>query len=359
MHRLSKLAPAVLLTLVAGVVLPSHAAATVAVTVGSFGMFHTTATMSPNFVTQPVGAVDCDTPIPFTFTGIPVTSTTIPTMRYLQVWTAAANSASCQTHTSRTSTGTPPCTLVSTGVDLSYMTGGTSYTFSIKPRQLFGGCGTGQASFWFFDTTSTTADLSTDFATGGYYEIDIALDASPPPMPALGGDVAGDNTITINWTATDVGIAGGVNAYFDPNGCSGEAGSGSSVLIAGQQPSASAQRVFTQTMATTTTASIAATNFGWSSSLHGQTGALAITVTDSAGNVSVLSNVVCVQHVLVTGFWEQYCAEHGMPDIAQCTANYHSCAVGTPSPHTDFSAVLFGVGVLGVLGARRSRRRAR
>jgi MYXO-CTERM domain-containing protein len=179
----------------------------------------------------------------------------------------------------------------------------------------------------------------------------------------MSGDAAGDTNVTIAWSnPSDLGTGGGVNVYFDPNGCAGgtaDGGTGTSaVLTPGTVPPASA-RVYTQLSSSITSTSVAAATLGWTSATHGQRGAIAVTVMDNARNTSVLSNVVCVEHVVVTGFWEQYCAAHGMPDIAQCTANYHGCSVGTPSNRTDLGALAWMTAVGGLFFVRRSRRSRR
>jgi hypothetical protein len=335
---------------------PSVASANLTATVGAFGTQHTQTTAMPNLVSQPVGAVDCNTEIPITFTGL--TAGTTLTTRYIQVWSAAAASANCGTPTSRTSAGTPACTIVNLPADsTSYMTGQMSFEMRVTPLQLFGSCASGQRSFFFFDVSGTAPDVSTMFGAGAYYELDIAIDATAPPQPVLAGPAAGDGTVTIDWTASDTGLAPSVSVFFDPNGCGGDGGAMSSTLIAGS-PQPSSGRIYGPT-AGANTATIPITNFtGWTSTTYGQTGAIAITVTDTAGNVSVLSNVVCVSHVVVTGFWEQYCAEHGMT-VAQCTANYHGCSVALPGRRTDLGAIAALAAVLGLLFARRTRREQR
>jgi len=55
------------LAVLASAIVPSAASANLTATVGAFGAYHTVTTTTPNLVTQPIGTVDCDTPIPITF----------------------------------------------------------------------------------------------------------------------------------------------------------------------------------------------------------------------------------------------------------------------------------------------------
>lgn len=352
--RRTSLPVVVVLAALAGLAVPSVASANLTATVGSFGDYHTVTTTTPNLVTQPIGAVDCDTPIPITFSGL--TSTSVVTTRYIQVWTAAVASANCGTPTARMGV-TPACTMVTVDPSVTmYQTGVTSFPMMITARQLFGSCDSGQKSFFFFDVASTAADVSTTFASGSYYELDIAIDATAPEPRVLTGDAAGDATVSVSYTgANDLGLAPKITAYFDPGGCSGGDGGASSSLIPGTAPTGTGIEVTSNT----SPAVISTASFGWGSdSSYSASGALAITVTDSAGNVSTLSNVVCVQHVPVMGFWDAYCASHGMT-AEQCTHNYSGCSVSTPSRRIDLGALAGLALVFGAIAFRGARRRSR
>jgi len=83
--------------------------------------------------------------------------------------------------------------------------------------------------------------------------------------------------------------------------------------------------------------------------------AATVVIFDQAGNPSTMSNVVCVQVVDTTGFWDQYQANGGTAEPG--------CACSVPGARTGrfgFLAALPGLVLLGVCIARvRSRRRAR
>jgi len=309
-----------------------------------------------NLQTQPLGASDCSTAIPFTFSPTVNSSTT----RYIDVWSASSNTAGCQQMMVRSTSTNTACTYLTS---YSYIpVNMTATPAGITPNTLFAGCSNSTRTFYFFDTASEH-NTTDSFTT--YWTITAQLSATAPTAPAIAGTPAGDAQIQINWNATaftGLGTMGQVYV-FAAAGCAGattdgngaDAGTTTSTLVAaGPAPG-------THLLASSATSPITVSTsaFGWSSGSYGETVSVAIATVDSAGNVSPLSNVVCVQHVLVTGFWEQYCAEHGMPDVAQCTANYHGCSVGLPGRRVDLSAVAFALGVGAVVIARRGRRRSR
>ncbi len=352
MHRIHVRAAFAALALVSGVLIaPATAGAQGA---PMFTMFGTHGTNS-DLVVQPLGAGDCSTAIPFTFSPVPASSTT----RYIDVWSASSSGAACQMMANRSSSTQVGCTYIQqfpyTPTNMSAMPTG------MTPNVLFGGCSTSTTrTFYFFDTLSPH-DVSTSFTT--YWVLTAQLNVSPPTAPIIDGAPAGDAQLQLAWNAssfTGLGTMGQVYVYAAA-GCSGatsdangvDGGTTTSTLVAGQPPG-SATKIL---MSSATSPIIIDTSLlGWTAGHYGEMNSIAISTVDSATNISNLSNVVCVQHVQVTGFWKQYCAEHGMPDIAQCTANYHGCSVGAPGPRTDFTAVAFGLGILGVLGARRRRR---
>ena len=350
MHRIHVRAAFAALALVSGVLLPAAVEAQMTPMFTAFGAHGA----NSNLVTQPLGVADCNTDIPFTFSPVTPSSTT----RYIDVWSASSSSAMCQMGT--TVRG------VSTNLACSYVgsypyvaTSMSAIPSGITPQMLFGTCETATRTFYFFDVPSMH-NTSDNFTS--YWLITAQLSATPPSAPVIAGTPAGDEVIQVTWNAssfTALGTTGQVYLYA-VSGCAGttidangvDAGTSTSSLMGGgTAPS-------THLLATSAASPINLNTslLGWSTAAYGEMDSVAIATVDSAGNTSPLSNVVCVQHVLVTGFWEQYCAEHGMPDIAQCTANYHGCSVGAPGPRTDLSAVAFGLSVLGLLGARRRRR---
>ncbi len=320
-------------------VLPSTALA-LAPTVGGFGT-GTHMAGNTDLVQYPIGSPECSVQIPLTFSSLTNTTTT----RYIDVWSATSASAGCQTGTVRVSTTSPVCTYVTS---IPY-TSGPTYTAMVTAATLFGGCsGTDQRTFFFFDTTSTH-ETSMTYTT--YWTLTAAIDAIAPTGPVIEGSPAGDTVLQVSWNQssfTDLGIAGHVNVYVDPTGCAsgGDGGASTSTLVAGQvapdtayaSPSASSP------------ISVSTSGLGWGSGSYGQTAAIAIAAVDTAGNVSVLSNVVCATHVQVSGFFDAYCAELSE---AECAAYYRGCSVAMPGGRTDWSAIGLGLLVLGGLVLRR------
>jgi hypothetical protein len=314
------------------------------------------------FTTQPLGLHECDTEIPIRFTML--TSST--TARYLDMWSATSATAGCQTGTTRSSSTSTACEPVPlTG---NSFTNAIMHDLMVTPVQLFGAAActgiTTTKTFFVFDTVSSP-DTSSTFTT--WANLTISIDSQPPSPPTVAAGPAGDTSITVSWTnPSDIGTEGGVRVYFDPNGCGGsstdgggaDAGVGGS-LVAGTTPPASLL-VYEQRSQSITSASIPTSSLGWAASTYGQRGAIAVSVLDNAFNPSNLSNVVCAEHLQVSGFWNQYCAEHGL-SLDECSSRYGSCSMGLPNRRAD-STMIAALGLfLGALVARRRvvRRRSR
>jgi MYXO-CTERM domain-containing protein len=295
------------------------------------------------------------------FTFSPVMSTA--TMRYIDVWSATATTGNCQQHASRqTTTGTPVCTHV-TGTQYTPVSNSATVPFSAST--LFGGCGTNATrTFYFFDAVSN-GENTMDYST--YWVITITLTATPPMSPTITvSSLAGDQVVQIPWNSASyasatLGTMGQVHVYADPTGCGssstgdgggGDAGTTTSTLLAGGpvpgSPIASSSA--------TSPISFDTSALHWSSSHYGETAAIAIAVSDSGSNYSMLSNVVCLEHVHIDGFWDQYCAEHGMTDTTACAHNYSGCSIGVAPRRADLGAWIAGLAVVGLLVARRRRR---
>lgn len=331
----------------AALALPSTAFA-LSPTVGAFGTGNHSAGNS-NLVMTPIGASECSVAIPLTFSGL----TASTTMRYVDIWWASSASAGCQTNTTRSSTTSPVCHYVTS---VAYTTGPNVTLTTLTASTLFGGCTTDQRTFYFFDTTTM---MENSMTYTSYWTLDVAVDATVPSAPQITGTPAGDTQLQIVWNATsftDLGVSGRVNVYAGGTGCGGSTGDGggadagttTGTLVAGGM----APSTPLATLSAASPAVLQTSLLGWAAGSYGETQSIAIAVVDTAGNVSPLSNVVCATHVQVTGFWEQYCAEHGMT-LAQCTHNYSSCSVGVPGRRTDLGAVGVGAIALGLLFARR------
>lgn len=330
------------LALLGGLVVFPATAFALAPTVGGFGTGTHTAG-NTDLVQYPIGAPECSIEIPLTFSGLTNTTTT----RYIDVWSATSASAGCQTGSVRVSTTSPVCKYVTS---IPY-TSGPTHTAMVTASTLFGGCsGTDQRTFFFFDTTSTQ-ETSMNYTT--YWTLTAAIDAVAPSAPVVEGAPAGDTVLQVSWNQssfTDLGIAGHVNVYVDPTGCAstGDGGASSSTLVAGQVPPATAY----SSPSASSPISVSTSGLGWGSGTYGQTAAIAIAAVDTAGNVSVLSNVVCATHVQVSGFFNAYCAEHHLSE-AECAAYYRGCSVALPGRRTDWSALAIGMLVLGAFVLRR------
>ena len=332
---------------------PTHASAQLTATYQPFGA--RTGTIS--FMTQPLGLAECSTAIPIRFTNL----TSSPTARYLDMWSAATATAMCESGMTRSSATSLSCTSVP-------LTGNTFQnaillSLSVTGTQLFGATActgvTTTRSFYVFDTVSSP-DASTTFTAAQFTTLTFSIDSQAPSPPVLGAGPAGDTSVTVTWTnPSDIGTQGGVMVYFDPAGCSGtpsdtggvDAGASSGALVAGGVPPASLL-VFEQRSQSITSAAVPAATLGWSAASYGQRGAFAVSVLDNAFNPSRLSNVVCAEHVSVTGFWNRYCTEHGLT-VAECSARYRGCSVALPSRRPDLVMIAALTLLLGAVLVRR------
>lgn len=309
------------------------------------------------FTTQPLGLHECSTPIPIRFTML----TTSPTTRYLDMWSATSGTAGCETGTTRSSSTSTACEAIAlTG---NAFTNAIQHDLTVTGEQLFGSTActglTTTKTFYVFDTVSSP-DTSTTFTT--WATLTISIDSQAPSAPTITNAPAGDTTVSVTWSnPSDIGTQGGVAVYFDPSGCGStstdgggsDAGVGGS-LVAGGTPPASLL-VYEQRSQSITTATIPIASLGWAAGTYGQRGSIAVSVLDNAFNPSVLSNVVCAEHVNVTGFWNQYCAERGLP-LAECSSQYGGCSVGLPTRRPDLLMIVALGSVLGALFARRRTR---
>lgn len=341
--RRSHVAPA-LLAVATALALPSTAFA-LSPTIGAFGTGSHNG-VNTDLVTYPIPASECGTAIPLTFSSLMTTTTT----RYIDVWYGTSASAGCQTGTVRASTTSPVCHYVTS---IPYTTGPNLTVSTLTASILFGGCASDERrTFFFFDTTTTEENTMTYTS---FWTLDVAVDVTAPSAPTITSTPAGDTLLSVDWNSsasTDLGIAGKVNVYVDTAGCSGDGGT--STLMQNAAPPST----YTQQASASSPVSVTTSTFGWTAGTYGQSVAIAIATVDTAGNVSNLSNVVCATHVAVSGFWDEYCASHGMTDPTACANNYRGCSVGLPTRRWDLSACGVGLLVAGLFVSRR-RRRAR
>jgi hypothetical protein len=323
---------------------PTFASAqTLGLTIGSFGQ-HTSGGTTVNFTTQPIGIAECDVEMPLTFSNTTLASGTY----YIDTWSASGTGAMCGVAANRTGAA-PACTSVPLDATINRYTGAMTFLMNVTPVELFGACESRTRTFYFFNTTSSP-DNSSEFVAP--LAVEITMDADAPSAPTIAGDAAGDTSVVVSWTnPTDLAPQGGARVYFDPNGCGGDGGT--STLVAGSVPPGSP--VFESYSSSISTATIPIASLSWDGATYGQRGAVAVTVLDSARNESVLSNVVCIEHVTVSGFWNQYCADRGLT-VEECNARYSGCSVGLPSRRVDLGVLSVLAAVLGVWLVRRRGR---
>ncbi len=296
---------------------------------------------SAYFTTWPIGIEECraNTPLQVQVNNAPFTGTT--TALVFDLWTGGTGPApaACQTATNRRSTtGVPPCTRVAWD---GPMVTGIQQVVSLNPQDLFGAeCTMSGDRAFFLMAVSASNDTTTDLTTANYVTLRVVMDATRPGAPTV-GDAAGDNAIPVSWTLpSDTGTLSSARVFVDTSATacsSGDGGTGTSTLVPGETPPASAAVTVMGGSPTAATLDGAAIGLA-----YGQSAAVAVSVLDLARNESVLSNVACITRVRVGGFWDSYCSEQGLSE-EECRARYNGCSVSVGDRST-------GVVALGVLG---------
>lgn len=307
------------------------------------------------FTTWPIGLAECqaNTPLEVQVNNAPFTGTT--TSLVFDLWTGGTGPApaACETATNRrSSTGTPPCTRVPWD---GPMVNGIQQVVTLLPQDLFGPeCTMSGDRAFFLMAVSASNDTTTDLTNANYVALRVVMDATRPGAPTV-DDAAGDNAIAVSWTLpSDTGTLSSARVFVDASAgaCgSGDGGTGTSTLVAGETPPASA--AVTVTGGSPTSANIDGAAIGLA---YGESAAVAVSVLDLARNESVLSNVACITRVRVGGFWDGYCAEQGLSE-EECRARYDGCSVSLGSSVGDRSFVLGIVGVALLAAALRTKKR--
>lgn len=341
--------------ILAGLAIPTAASAQMRAQVLAFGdpprtlpvqLFGTTAG------SRPISLAECEAnvEIPIEIANIPADANG----RVFSVWRGAVGSAMCEASTSRMSTtGMPACTLT----DFPAATI-TTTQITVRPtvQQLFGStacsAGTNNEQEFFFLIVSSAGDTSTTVANGYFFSLRILLDTQAPSSPTLDPNPGGDTQINVTWeNAAGTEALFGANAYVDLAGCDASGNVISTALTPGADPPTDIEPILTEGQSVDT-AVLDGAALGLE---YGEYAAVGVTLLDRARNESKLSNVVCIQRVQVSGFWDAYCAEHGMTDPAMCRAQYGCSA--RPGRAGRAAGILGAIGLaLAFLVTRRARR---
>lgn len=269
----------------------------------------------------------------------------------VDIWRGATGAA-CQTPSNRMATTTtdPTCQHVD-GITITT----SPADIEIPAATLFGDACEGTTEqtfrFWFLLSNSEQNRSDTGLPFGA---LDATVDLAAPGAPTDVNSVPGDATIQVSWTnPSGATLLRGAAIYVDTAGCADGTPS-SSVLVAGEPPPASGARRIEREGQAITSANLSGADLGLE---IGEFAAVGVVLVDRAHNESVLSEIVCVQRVQVSGFWDAYCSEHGM-DVDTCADTY-GCAVTSPGARTGSAAVLWILAIAAVGATMRRTRRAR
>ena len=300
---------------------------------------------------RPIGIEECEENVQ-----VPVNLANIPTTErgVLAVYRAAVGSGMCTVPANRTSTGgsQPICEHTSFTAPMIVP---TQMTVSPTVQELFGSDACTMAAyddreFWFL-SVSSDPDISTTVTQ--FAVVRILLDTQRPVAPMVDEAPAGDTTISVGFDANTTELLAGATAYVDVGGCDANGNVATTTLVPNMAPPSGARSVAsTGVEAVTLDGSMLGLEYG-------EYAAVAVTTMDLARNESVLSNVVCLQRVELSGFWDAYCAERGITDPAMCRAQYSGCAA-TPGRGSapSLAIAMLGIAIAFVMSraARRSSR---
>lgn len=334
--------------------LPAAASAQITYTYGTYGEREAPASGATNYlVTWPISRAECEANAPITLNvnNAPFVSGTRLVWALWQGGTGTAG-ANCQTATSRrptSGTTTAACRLSSwSGSEITT----TMPVITVRPQELFPqGCSaTGDGTYVFYALgVSARVDDTTDIIPAHYFSFSVAIDFTAPTAPTA-NNAAGDRQIQLSWTNSSAELLAGANVYIDD---SASCDVGATTLVAGGAvPSSLEPIVPTLLGSSPTSRTLSGESLGLS---IGGSVWVAVTVLDAARNESAFSNLVCVERVTVSGFWDAYCAENMLTE-AECSARYSGC---TASPGRRRFGVWGLVGVAASLIVMGRRKRAR
>ena len=332
--------------------LPAYAGAQMTYTYSTYGDRGTPTSGATNYlVNWPISQSECEANLPITLqiTGAPFVTGTRLVWSLWQGGTGTSG-ANCQTATNRRAvSGTAPVCTLSTWDGGEITT--TMPTITIRPQELFpSGCSTASQGTYIFYALAVSArtDTTSDVDIASYFTFSVGLDFVPPDAPMV-SDAAGDRQIGLTWTNSTSETLTGANVYVDTSvDCAGT----STTLVAGSAVPASLTPIATVTGSAPTGSTLDGQALGLA---VGGSALVAVTVLDTARNESVFSNVACVERVTVAGFWDAYCAEHGL-SASECQQRYSGCTALPGRRHMGWIG-LVGVSALLMVLSRRSRMR--
>jgi hypothetical protein len=217
---------------------------------------------------------------------------------------------------------------------------------TVSASDLIENCDAGTMSkptLWFLavDNPRGSEDVGNGFGT---YAITLDTRAPSAPEDIEGG--SGENEIPVSWTSSDTDLEG-FRVFVDSGdgattGDGGNADCGTGALREGD----SAREVPARVRAKNVSQATATSTRLRGADINAMRAAVAVVAIDEAGNESALSEVVCVDVVPTTGFWEQYQAEGGTVEGGcPCTA------IGKVHAHTAWPVLL----AIGLVALRRRR----
>lgn len=300
---------------------------------------------------RPISRQECEDndSIPIQLTNLPYS---MAETRFISVWRGAPTSGACNTPSNRELRGgtVANCTFID-----SFQITSTMMDVSLDAGDAFdNSCDTTNSFEYWFLVVPSSEDRTTNVTSFSSLRIDI--DPTPPEAPTDLQPGAGDRQIQISWSnPTSATDANSVKVYVDVAGCN-EDGEviADGVLTAGAAPP---EGIEPRTFGAVRTAQLDGEALGLS---IGNYAAVAVTLVDRASNESVLSNVVCIQRVEVSGFWDAYCStregdggvDGGMsPEVCRQTT---SCAV-QPGTRGSLTGVALVCGAMFIMISRRRK----
>lgn len=213
----------------------------------------------------------------------------------------------------------------------------------------------GSTKLWFLAVDSPGSKMAVGtsygfFPSGSVTKFDTDLDPPDAPSDVSGG--SGENQIPVEWdiAASDLERFI-VYADSDVTGGGGSDGGNAECDSARLRAGAAAESAPDSLRVKTVNEGTATGTTLRGSDIDGDVAAVAVVAVDTAGNMSALSEVVCVHVIPTDGFWDVYEAEGG--DAAQGCP----CTAMGPAQLEGALPIGLAIGWLGLVSRRRRRAR--
>lgn len=279
-------------------------------------------------------------------------------VKFLEFWVAQSGQ-DCHSAALRkveTNTGRPQCTRVP--VETVRSINGQKQPLSFTAQELFsnpylsadeGTCILqGAMSLFIVPLASETTESAQADGIGPAIKISFEVDFDPlnPPGSVRGG--SGETTVTLRWqTVGSDDPLTNYKIFVDTSATSPAGGPCPSELLVEGEEADIADPAFKSKTTKGTSQAVNPADYGID---VGEQVPAAVLTIDAAGNPSLVSNVVCIQRVATSGFWDVCNADE------KCADSFDTCSLSHAGARSRGGWILGTFGMLGLaLWVRRRR----